>query len=151
MSMRYLTISGEDLAAYLLVQHKSCFVQWPIGVLLAQARPTMINHHTSYMYDVCCIVCPIVAVEVQELWHHDFQISVGGREIPMPSPPPPLYMKPWACSYEMLCLCVWWLQIIFLLKTTLYFFQANIRFIIVGASLSEQRIAELMSWRSSLG
>ena len=24
MSMRYLTISGEDLAAYLLVGHKSC-------------------------------------------------------------------------------------------------------------------------------
>ena len=49
MGMRYLAISGEDL--YLLVHDKSCFLQWPIGksisVLLAQARPAMINHHTS--------------------------------------------------------------------------------------------------------
>ena len=26
---------------------KSCFVQWQISLLLAQARPTMMNHHTS--------------------------------------------------------------------------------------------------------
>ena len=47
--MRYLAISGEDSSTYLLVCDKSCFVHSKsVHVLLAQARPAMINHHTSY-------------------------------------------------------------------------------------------------------
>ena len=46
--MRYLAISGEDSSTYLLVCDKSCFVHSKsVHVLLAQARPAMINHHTS--------------------------------------------------------------------------------------------------------
>ena len=48
--MRYLAISGEDSSTYLLVCDKSCFVHSKsVHVLLAQARPAMINHHTSIM------------------------------------------------------------------------------------------------------
>ena len=39
--------SGEDLSRYLLIREKSCFVQGQISLLLAQARPTMMNHHNS--------------------------------------------------------------------------------------------------------
>ena len=46
-NMWCLAISGEDLSRYLLVRDKSCFVQWQINLLLAQACPTMMNHHTS--------------------------------------------------------------------------------------------------------
>ena len=46
-NMWCLAISGEDLSRYLLMHDKPCFVQWQIRLLLAQARPTMMNHHTS--------------------------------------------------------------------------------------------------------
>ena len=35
------------LSRYLLMRDKSSFVQWLISLLLAQACPTMMNHHTS--------------------------------------------------------------------------------------------------------
>ena len=43
----YIATSGEDLSRYLLIREKSCFVQGQISLLLAQAHPTMMNHHTS--------------------------------------------------------------------------------------------------------
>ena len=50
--MRYLAISGEDSSTYLLVCDKSCFVHSKsVHVLLAQARPAMINHHTSIEHE----------------------------------------------------------------------------------------------------
>ena len=47
--MWYLAISGEDLSRYILtcMCDKSCFVQWQISLLFAQARPTVMKHHTS--------------------------------------------------------------------------------------------------------
>ena len=47
-NMWCLAISGrKDLSRYLLMRDKPCFVQWQISLLLAQARPTMMNHLTS--------------------------------------------------------------------------------------------------------
>ena len=47
--IQYLAISGEDSSTYLLVCDKSCFVHSKsVHVLLAQARPAMINYHTSW-------------------------------------------------------------------------------------------------------
>ena len=71
--MRYLAISGEDSSTYLLVCDKSCFVHSKsVHVLLAQARPAMINHHTSIF-----IVSDMTATDIPR--RIDPELSPQGR------------------------------------------------------------------------
>ena len=66
--MRYLAISGEDSSTYLLVCDKSCFVHSKsVHVLLAQARPAMINHHTSKLLVLMSFeVATVTSMDSQE-------------------------------------------------------------------------------------
>ena len=78
-----MAISGEDLAAYLLVRHKSCFIHRPIGVLLAQARPAMTNHHTSIPVTVlicqecCCILAQNMLSYQHLIFHSPFNLGIS--------------------------------------------------------------------------
>ena len=78
--MRYLAISGEDSSTYLLVCDKSCFVHSKsVHVLLAQARPAMINHHTSVtaVAALCCTVAKVDKSAVTAKWEARSVTAVG--------------------------------------------------------------------------